>query len=193
MAAGGAGGYLFLKNERQEVEQAKAQQEFEQNKPINKIKTELAKNKWTSGAIKVDFNEATGALTITDDTEPSGGLDQPSGLGQETSSSALPEEVLQQTYNMYVRAGQAAFSVDSVKSLTVIRIIPVNRGTGIVSQTEVALIKASKDSFLAVDWESLEGKPIHSAIDESADVLSLDPGFVRSIRNANLLILLPAF
>jgi hypothetical protein len=187
---GGFLGYRYLKNERQELEQAKAESAALQKTPMSRIKAELAKNKWTAGAIKLEFDDGTGRLTIIDDTNPGGGLDQPIGSG----SSVSPEQVLQQTYNLYIRAGLAVFgSVEEVKSLTVIRKIPLNRGTGIVALTEVANIKTNKDKFLSTDWKSLEEKPIYKEVEASAEKLKLDTGFARSIKNANVLILLPDF
>jgi len=176
--------YRQVENQKQELERNKATQAALDNSIVGRAKAKLAKNGWTSGVLTVSFDEASKTLMLVDESDPSAGLDQ--GLGK-----ATPEQILQQTFNLFVRAGQGVFTVDGIDKLVVTRKVSLNVGNGIATSTEVARIGAPKDKFMAVDWESLEGQPIYQQIDDAADEYTLNNEFRRSIRNANALILSP--
>jgi hypothetical protein len=181
VAVAGFGGYKFLENEKVEVEKAKQEKEAEDNTVLAKSQRALAANRWTSGALKVSYNDQNKTLFIVDDSDPNSGLDQ-------TSDQSTPRDIVEQSYNLFVRAGQAVFTVEGVETVEYSRNVPINVGSGVVTPTQVIRIVADKKEFLSVDWDSLRGTPIHNVLSEAAKV-QMHPGFQRNVGNTNTIVL----
>lgn len=181
IAGGGYIAYDRLEQEKREVQQAKQEKQAEDNTVLGQAKQALASNRWTSGDLELSYNDQNKTLYIVDDSDPNSGLDQP-------SAQSTPRDIVEQAYNLFVRAGLATFAVEGVELIEYKRIIPLNSGSGISTPTEVVKITAEKEKFMPIDWESLKGKPISNTL-ATATVVQLYPGFKGKIGNINTIVL----